>query len=123
MSIYIENQDKNVIQLQSEQSNVLLKVDCQHGTYAAVTDNYHPSNTVDCGNEMVIGKVAELKEKVLKFTGTSGNPSGDQIKIIHTIYEEGGIQINYTFPDDYSGTPDFDNEDSEPTYIFFVKFI
>jgi hypothetical protein len=78
--------------------------------------------TASCGETETIGTGSAMNGKTLKFHGASGNPGGDPVKVVHTIYQEDGEELVYTFPDDYTGTPDFDPNDQNPSYVFYVKF-
>ena len=53
----------------------------------------------------------------------SYNPDGDEIKITHTIFEVEDQPLIYTFPEDYTGTNNYDSSDENPTYVFLVNFI
>ncbi|MFC2152019.1 hypothetical protein ACFLSE_05775 [Bacteroidota bacterium] len=124
MPQYKEKKDKNNLTVSNTDNSVKIKVDCQYGTIAFVSFNGEDEiKTVECGKEEVIGKANKLKGKSVKFSCTSSNPDDGQIKIIHTIYETGGNKLIYTFPDDYTGTPDFHEDDKEPFYKFYCNFI
>lgn len=124
MEQYKEEKDKNILEVSNSNNSIKLKVDCQYGTIASVGFIHNGrSKKVRCRKKKVIGSAAELKGKTFKFKGASGNPNRGQIKIIHTAFEEGGNELIYTFPDDYSGTPNFEEDDQEPSYQFYIKFL
>lgn len=123
MPIYKELEIRNILQISGSGNPVLFKVDCQYGTIAEVTFDYNGLKTVGCGEELIIGSASELKGLKITFNGSSGNPEGKRIKIIHTFYEKGGNTLIYAFPDDYTGVPPFDENDSEPSYKFYLKLI
>ncbi|OFX28206.1 MAG: hypothetical protein A2X08_10515 [Bacteroidetes bacterium GWA2_32_17] len=123
MSVYKEKKEKNILTISNLNNPIKLKVDCQYGTISEVTFNHNELKTVGCGENKIVGSASELKGKTINFNGASGNPSGGQIKIIHTIYEEGGNELIYIFPDNYSGNPYFDENDQEPSYKFYINFI
>jgi len=122
MGEYTEKTKKNLLILSSSDGNVSLTVDCQFGTISEVSFYHNELKTAGCGETVIIGTASSLKGKTIEFNGASGNPSGGQIKIIHTVKEESGKSISYTFPKDYNGSPEFDDSDKEPSYVFYVKF-
>ena len=123
MPIYKEKADKNILLISDSDNPVVFKVDCQFGTIAEVSYDLNGLKTVGCGEQTILGPASALKGLTMTFNGSSGNPDGKQIKIIHTFYEEGGNILIYNFPGDYTGKPDFDEQDQEPSYKFYVKFI
>jgi hypothetical protein len=122
MPIYKEDENRNILQVSGTANPVYLKVDCQYGTFAEVTFDHNGLKTAGCGEEISIGPASELKGLKITFNGSSGNPEGGRIRIIHTFYEKGGLPLVYIFPDDYTGTPPFDENDKEPSYKFYVKY-
>lgn len=123
MAIYVENKDRNILVITVDGGDVEFKIDCQYGTYASVSFFYKGLKTVGCGQNVIIGNTSELKGKNITFNGASGNPDGGKIRIIHTCYEIGGNTLTYIFPDDYTGIPPYDENDKEPSYKFFIKFV
>lgn len=121
MSEYNE-QDRKLTFSTSSNRNINLSVDCQLGTIAEVSFYTDELKTVGCGDTVKIGNSDELKNKRIEFNGASGNPESNPVKVIHTIEEEEGEKISYTFPDDYTGTPEFNEDDQEPSYVFYVHF-
>jgi len=123
MGEYVEIKDKNVLKVSNTKNPVKIRIECQYGTISGVSFYNEKLITVECGGEVIVGEARKMHNKTIEFNGSSGNPDEGEIKIIHTIYEEGGNEIVYTFPDDYTGNPDFDENDPEPSYVFYVKFI
>jgi hypothetical protein len=123
MSIYTEKLEKNSLKVSDSSNLVMFKVDCQYGTTASVAFYQNGLKKVRCGKEVTIGKASDLNGLTISFNGSSGNPGKGQIKIIHTFYEEGGTKLIYIFPDDYTGSPDFNEQDAQPSYEFYIKFI
>lgn len=123
MDEYVEIPGKLVFKITNPEKNIRIKVDCQYGTLAKVSFYTFALVTVGCGETKIIEKVQKLQKRTVTFNGSSGNPGGGRIKIIHTISEEGGNELVYTFPDDYTGQPPFDESDQEPSYVFPVYFL
>ncbi len=121
MSEYIEQSDKYTFPTSSHRK-VNFSVDCHHGTIAEVSFFNDELKTVGCGEQITIGNGDELKDQIIEFNGASGNPDDSLIKVTHIIEEEDGDSMSYTFPDDFTGTPDFDDDDDEPSYTFYVHF-
>ena len=122
MPEFKEREDKLTLVLSATDNPVKLKVDCQFGTIANVSCIHEELISVPCGEEKTFGETSNLKGETIEFNGASGNPSGSDVKIIHTVYEQNGNKIIYTFPDDYTGEPEFDSNDLEPSYVFYIKF-
>jgi hypothetical protein len=123
MPVYKELERRNILEISGSNSPVYFKVDCQYGTITEVTFDYKGLRTVGCGEEVLIGTAAELKGIKITFNGSSGNPGGGRIKIIHTFYEKDGKKLIYIFPNDFTGKPVFNENDKEPSYKFYVIFI
>jgi hypothetical protein len=123
MDEYVEISGKLVFRITNPERDVTIKVDCQYGTLAKVSFYTNNLITVGCGQKAIIDKAHKLQMRTLTFIGSSGNPGGGKIKIIHTISEEGGNELVYTFPDDYTGQPPFDEHDQQPSYEFPVYFL
>ena len=123
MAIFTEQKEKLNLQLSDSDNDVNITVDCFNGTIASVAFNNNRIVLVHCGETMLIGKASRLKGKMIKFNGSADNPDGNAIKVTHNIFEVEGNQIDYTFPDDYTGDPPYDSDDDNPSYTFFVNFL
>ena len=123
MAIYTEKTKKLNLVLSNSSNLVKIKVDCYNGTLASVSFNTGGIKNVHCGENEVIGLAKNLKGNTIEFDGLASNPGSDAIKLIHTIIEEGGKKIIYTFPNDYSDVPAYNKEDLDPSYSFIVNFI
>lgn len=123
MSIYKEKKERLNLKLSDSDNDVNITVDCFNGTVASVTFKNPKILEVHCGETKRIGKSSGLRGKTIKFSGAANNPDGNKIKITHKIFEVGKDQITYTFPDDYSGVPPYDNNDDNPSYTFYVNFL
>lgn len=120
--LYTEKEGKNTITISGTDNLIKLRVDCQYGTLASVSFYSLKLVMVGCGKAETVRLARDLKGKTIEFNGSAGNPDGGQLKIIHTIYEENGNKLTYIFPDDYTGTPDFNATDKQLSYVFCVKF-
>lgn len=123
MDEYVEIPGKLVFRITNPARDIRIKVDCQYGTLAKVSFYRNNLITVGCGEKGIVDKARSLQMRTVTFNGSSGNPGGGKIRIIHTISEEGGNELVYTFPDDYTGQPPFDEQDQEPVYVFPVYFL
>lgn len=123
MPIYEEIEDKLKLNVSDTNQSVKISVDSYHGTVASVSFDNGIIKTVHAGETTEVGKASELKGKSIEFSCSANNPDGDQIKITHTIFENEGNAIIYSFPDDYTGTNNYDNSDENPSYAFLVTFI
>ena len=121
MPVYIEKKDKLKLKVSNTDKQIKIKVECYNGTIVTVKFFDNIFKNVYCGETRVIGTAAELKGKTLIFTGIAKNPNGEIVKIKHTIFEVGGNKVTYTFPDGYTGEPDFNSADPLPDYHFFLK--
>ncbi len=122
MAIYIEKKEKLNLNVSNPDNDVKITVDCYIGTVAEVAVDTGRIITIGCGETKTIGIASALKGITLAFDGDADNPDNNQIKISHKIFEVDGNEINYTFPDDYTGNPPYDNADKNPSYTFFVNF-
>ncbi len=123
MPIYEENENKLNLDVSDSEQLVKITIDSYHGTVASVSFDHGTIKTVNGGETLEIGKASELKGSSLEFTGSANNPDGNDIKIRHTIFEFEDQPLIYTFPDDYTGTNNYDSSDENPTYVFLVNFI
>ena len=123
MPIYEENEDKLNLDVSDSEQSVKITVDTYHGTVASVSFDNGTIKTVNGGETLEIGKASELKGRSLEFSGSANNPDGDEIKITHIVFEDDNQPIIYTFPEDYTGTNNYDSSDENPTYVFLVNFI
>lgn len=122
MAIYKEQPSKLNHVLSDSDNPVKIKIDCFYGTVASVSFYHNGLKSINCGETTVIGKASELKGVTIEFNGAANNPDGQAVKVSHTIFEENGNTTTYTFPNDYTGTPEFDPNDENPDYKFFVNF-
>lgn len=127
MPRFIEKDDKLNLNVSASDNFVKITVNRYNGTDVDIAAKYEdrsrkkiPDNSGSYTIEL--GKAIELKGQKIKFTGSAENPGGDSNRITHTIFEDGGNSISYTFSEDYTGTPDYDGS-AHPTYIFIVNFI
>jgi hypothetical protein len=123
MAIYTEKLNKLNLVVSNSSNPVKITVDCINGTLVSVFFDLGSIKKVHCDETELIGPAKNLKGNAIEFDGLASNPGSDAIKLIHTIVEEGGSKIIYTFPDDYSGVPPYNKEDLDPSYSFFVNFI
>ena len=122
MAIFTEKSDKLNLSVSGTDNLVKITVNCFNGTLNKLSFYWKKSRLVSCGQTIEIDTAKELKNKKIEFTGLASNPGADNIKIEHLIFEENGNTIRYIFPDEYTGTPAFDNNESTPTYTFIVNF-
>lgn len=123
MPVFREKPDKLNLNLSNGSNDVKIKVDCYHGTQVSVSFYHNSLVTLSCGNTKKIENSNSLKEKSITFNGSANNPDGEQIKIIHTIWEENGNSIEYAITEDYSGEIVWDYDNNNPSYEFQVNFI
>jgi hypothetical protein len=121
MAVYIEKKEKLNLFLSDSDNEVKITVNCYYGAMAAVSFYQDGLKTVRCGETKVIGKASELKGKSVEFNGKANNPGGNNVKVEHKIHEVSENSIIYIFPDDYTGSPDYDPNDENPNYKFFVN--
>lgn len=123
MEIYKENPDKLNFTLNDSENDVTISLDCFHGTVGSVSFFYKGLKNIVCGKTIVIDTASELKGKTIPFKGKANNPDGNTIQLKHTIRQGEENILEYTFPDDYSGTPDYDETNENPNYEFSVNFV
>ncbi|GLB47868.1 hypothetical protein [Neptunitalea lumnitzerae] len=125
MAVYIEKSGKLVMKVNNDHSEVMLKLNTYHGTIATVSfyDILNNEKMVHYGGKIQVGTGKQLKGKTIVFVGASGNPDGGQIKIEHLFLENNIAELEYTFPNHYTGSPAVEPQDEQPTYIFTVTFI
>lgn len=128
MPIYKEKKEKLNLIISNNDNLVKITVNTFNNTIAPV--HIYLSGEIDKmvpddnnNNTVVIGKASELKDKTIIFRSTASNPDGNSIKVSHTIFEEGGNSLTYTFPDDYTGILPYDHSDLIQSYKFYVNFI
>ena len=120
--MFTEKKDKLNLNVSNSNNEIKISVDCFNGTIAQVSVDPGKLIIIGCGETKVIGIASALNGKTLEFNGDADNPNNNPIKVRHKIYEVGGNEITYTFPDGYTGVPAYDNTDSNPSYTFFVNF-
>jgi len=123
MPIYKERDDKLELIVDNSDNMVKIKVDCYNGTLISLSYDNGNIRTVHCGETEEIGDAEDLKIKSpIEFVGSASNPDGEKIKVEISIFDDDDHSISYTFPDDYTGSPEYDDNDENPTYRFFVNF-
>jgi hypothetical protein len=124
MAICREKEDKLQLAVSNSDNEVKIKVDCYKGTITTVKfiDSHGIKKYVKEGKTEIVGKASELKNKSSLFTGSPRNLGGENIVVEHTIFEDNGKFIIYKFPHDYTGTPDYDKNEENPTHKFTVSF-
>ena len=121
MSVYKEIKEKYNLLLTDPDKLVTIKITCYNGTTVRMLTSVTGYNILQCGDLHVLGRADQLNGKTVRFDGVCKNPDGQKIKIKHKIYESGGEdEVKYIFPDDYTGSPEFDESDAEPHYRFYV---
>jgi hypothetical protein len=123
MPIYKEKKEKLTLEIISNERPVNIRVACYYGTTSEISYYLNDLKEVPIGEEVKLGTGSELKGKRLLFTSAASNKDGLEIKLDFTLTQEGTEPLTYTFPEDYTGTPDFNTEDQEPTHQFHVKFV
>lgn len=123
MAIYKEKKEKLNLNVSNSNNEVKISVDCYNGTTTQVSIDTGSLVIAGCSETKVIEKASFLKGKTLEFSCAANNPDSNQIKVIHKIFEAGGNEITYIFPDDYTGEPAYDKNDDNPSYTFYVNFI
>lgn len=120
--LYKEKKDKLKLFVSDSDGEVKIGIDCFNGTIGSLSFKREKIKLLKCGETTVISSAAELKGKAVTFRGGGNNPDGGSFKITHKIFETGGGELVYTFPDDYTGEEEYDEEDLNPYYKFSVKF-
>lgn len=123
MPVYEENKGKLILNVSDSDNDVKITVNCLYGSEAQIRVDTGRLIKVDYGETKVLGKASALKNKILEFEGIAENPNGNKINVEHTIFEEGGEKITYVFPDDYTGKPELDKNDTNPSYLFPCKIV
>jgi len=123
MAIYTEQRIKLNLNLTNSNNLVKIEVNCYNGTVASVNPGQRNQSPIHCGETRTLGKASDLKGKTVRFNCAANNPDEDEIKIEHIIFEEDENSIEYTFPNDYTGTPNFNKNDEHLNYKFYVNFI
>jgi len=123
MPIYKEKEDKISLELTSESNKVFITVDCYSGTLISLSFDVGTIKTIHCGDTEEIGDAEDLKNKSpIKFVGSASNPEDDNIEVKVTFFDDDDNSVSYTFPDEYTGLPEYENSDKNPTYQFTVIF-
>ncbi len=123
MALYKENENKLKLNVSDTRNDVFVKLDCYHGTMGWVTFYYKGVQRTDCGGEpATVGEASFLKGKSRIFTLSMNNPGGTPVKAKLTWFEQGSESLEYAFPDDYTGSPEFDKQDEHPTLKVRVEF-
>jgi hypothetical protein len=121
----LKDKNSRTLVIQNKTNKIWFQIDCFDGTKGAVGAAILKEDpdvvVVKCGEKKFHTTAGELCGRKIIFNGNGANPSGDNVKIYHKIWEEGGNMIEYTFPDDYEGEPAFDSNKQIPAYLFKVK--
>ncbi len=121
MAIYKEKPTKLNLNLSSNSNTVTIEFNSFQGTVGSLMFIYKGAKVVKVGEKIKMDSANKLKDKTLTFGGAANNPDGEKISLGFIISEENGESIEYKFTDDYSGTPEYTN-DQEPNYEFKVNF-
>ncbi len=130
MATYEEQNGKLILNLSEvDENEVFIRVDCFNGTVCSLSyfDIGGQLITLNCGETGKIGTVGEIRTQQMSLDGSANNPDGQDISVLHTIYESNGTEneneISYNFTNDYTGNPPYDENDENPDYTFYVNFI
>ncbi|RPJ74609.1 MAG: hypothetical protein EHM20_10330, partial [Alphaproteobacteria bacterium] len=104
MATYKEHKENLNLILSDSDKPVKIKITCYYGTTVKLTTSVTDYEILQCGDLQVLGSAEELKGKNIRFDGICKNPSGQSIKIKHNIYEVGGDEVTYIFPEEFTGT-------------------
>jgi len=120
MPIYKERDDKLSFQV-PDTGEIKIKIDCYDGTIVRGSFHFNDFKHVNCGQTVVIGSAQGLKGKAIKVKGAAQNPDRNPVKIQHTIFDDQGNSVSYTFPDNYSGTPEYTSPPANVDYEFKIN--
>jgi hypothetical protein len=120
MPLFKEKDDKLSLPL-ADSGVVKIKIDCLNGTIVKARFHFNDFKSLECGQTVEIGSSAGLKNKSIKVKGSAQNPDRDKIKIQHTVFDESGNSVSYTFPDDYTGSPEYANPPNNIDYEFKIN--
>ena len=118
---YVEKESRLNLDVTNSDNEIKFQIDCFNGTQANVSLFNGDEKELLCGEAKSIGKASALKGKTVFVIGAADNPDGEAIKIVHKIFETNGNSLTYIFPDDYTGTPQFDKKDDHPDYKLFIN--
>ncbi len=121
MPVYKEQEDKLTFNLADTDEEVTITLTDYQGTRVSVSYGFPPKRVNNDSPNGVVGTYATLKGKTITFTGSANNPLENNNRVKHTI-QRGTQVLDYTFSDDYTGAPDYEDTSGNISYQFKVKF-
>lgn len=125
MGYYQEPGDRVRCTLPTLPKPVSIKLDCFNLTDCTIAFPVQgETKTLECGDAPIqIGMANELINSSLSINGNAENIGRDTIEIAIITLVDGQEQCRYNFPNDYAGTPDYDENDSNPSFEVPINFI
>lgn len=119
MGLYKESKTKLNFTVLNE-NDIELTVTSSPGVRVSTTVN---SNNVQLWNDesKVIGN-SNLQGKQVRCISVTEDRTGAGIVVTVLVKQKDGESLSYIFPDDYTGTPDFDENDEMPTFYTYINF-
>lgn len=119
MGLYKESKTKLNFTVLNE-NDIELTVTSSPGVRVSTTVN---SNNVKVWNDETkeIGN-SNLKGKLVRFISVTEDRTGAGIKITLLVKQKDGESLTYNFPNDFTGTPDYDENDEMPTFYTYINF-
>ena len=123
MAIYREKENKLSLPINDGAGNISVTVNTFLASRGSLSWFFKGELcTAEKDQPTIIGSANQLKNKSIKFDGKSNNPSGSSVKMEYIFSTDNGELLKYTFPDDYTGTPVFQETDGQPAIKFTVTF-
>lgn len=120
---YREQDEKLTLRVGSGIDEVTVKITCLQGTVATLSFNNKGPRLIKCTDAAKpVGEEGALGGNRRLYSGGGDNPLGKGFKVKH-VFTSSVDECTYTFPDDYTGEPDFDKDDETPAYAFVINFI
>jgi hypothetical protein len=119
MGLYKEIKTKLNFNVLNE-NDIELTVTSFPGVRVATTAN---SNGVQVWNNetLSIGN-SNLKGTLVRLISITEDRTEGGIQVTLSIKQKEGENLSYIFPDDFTGSPDFDENDQMPTFYTYINF-
>ncbi|WP_420386849.1 hypothetical protein [Roseivirga sp.] len=123
MATYTEQEDKLHYQMVDNNHPVIINLTPIQGTLITINYGWPTKYVNQDKREEEVGNYAELKGNRIRFTSSLQNPDGSDNQFEITISQQGNNSTQeYKFPDEYTGTPDYEASSDNQSVIFYINF-
>lgn len=119
MGLYKESKTKLNFTILNE-NDIELTVTSSAGVRASTSVN--SNNVLVWNNETKVIGNTNLKGKLVRFITVTEDRTGGSIEVTLLVKQKDGESLRYIFPDDFTGSPDYDENEEMPTFYIYINF-